>query len=81
MKSMMPVPIMLRTPSTSVMMRATRVPVRFESFRVEVLFGTVATRFADRARGLSRSIVVEPTKEVIEGDRLRLEQALGNLVD
>ena len=56
-------------------------PVRFESFRVEVLFGTVATRFADRARGLSRSIVVEPTNEVIEGDRLRLEQALGNLVD
>lgn len=56
-------------------------PVRFESFRVETLFDTVATRFADRARGLARSVVVEPAGEVIDGDRLRLEQALGNLVD
>ncbi len=30
-KSTTPVPMMLRTPSTSVMMRATSVPVRFSS--------------------------------------------------
>ncbi len=49
---------------------------------VDDLFATVAERFGRRARAAGRDIVTEPRSSLaVEGDSLRLEQALGNLVE
>lgn len=59
-----------------------RLPLRTEPVEVDDLFATVASRFAWRAEELDKSITAVPAAGVrIEGDRLRLEQALANLID
>jgi heavy metal sensor kinase len=57
-------------------------PVRREPLAVQELLVSVADRFAARAQRLGRYVVVAPSAEVtVDADPLRLEQALGNLVD
>lgn len=58
-----------------------RLPLRREPLPARELLGTVARRFAARAAGDARAIVVSDGGERVYGDRLRLEQAVGNLVD
>jgi heavy metal sensor kinase len=57
-------------------------PVRLERIEVDRILGDVAARFARRAeeggRSLSRG---DESGLAVDGDRLRLEQALGNLLD
>jgi signal transduction histidine kinase len=59
-----------------------RLPLQREALSPGELLATVARRFEARARDEARPLSVEtpPGLEVV-GDRLRLEQALGNLVD
>jgi signal transduction histidine kinase len=45
------------------------------------LFADVAERFKGRAAAADRTISVDDSDLAVEGDRLRLEQALTNLVD
>lgn len=53
-----------------------------EPLAAENLFTTVSERFRTRAAQTGRPLVVEPDGEaIVEGDRLRLEQALTSLVD
>ncbi len=54
-----------------------------ETIAIERLFTDVASRFESRAKQGDRSLLAEPTADglVVEGDRLRLEQALTNMVD
>ena len=58
-----------------------RVPLRREPIAVDELLDTVARRFAARASQSGRALDVAASDVVLEGDRVRLEQALGNLVD
>jgi len=59
-----------------------RLPLRLEALDVDELFGSVVTRFDWRARELGKSVLVAPSRGLrVHGDRMRLEQALGNLVD
>jgi signal transduction histidine kinase len=59
-----------------------RLPVRHDAVRPEALFTTVAERFRPRARQAGRELVASAPPELeVQADRLRLEQALGNLVD
>jgi len=59
-----------------------RLPLRREQVDVDSLFATVTSRFDWRAEELGKSVTSAPTTGLrLEGDRLRLEQALGNLVD
>ena len=59
-----------------------RLPVRLEETDVQALAEDVALRFVPRAAGTGGSVAVASGPEVaIEADRLRLEQALVNLVD
>jgi heavy metal sensor kinase len=57
-------------------------PVRTERIEAGEVLGGVAARFARRAEAAGRELTVsdEPGLE-LSGDRLRLEQALGNLLD
>jgi signal transduction histidine kinase len=57
-------------------------PVRLEPTDVDELLGGVARRFAHRAKesGSTIEASIEPGLDVT-GDRMRLDQALGNLVD
>lgn len=48
---------------------------------ISELFGGVAERFSARAETARRAITVDHSELTVEGDRLRLEQALTNLVD
>ena len=59
------------------------VPLRSERIDLEELLGTVRDRFANRAALSGREIRVEGDSGAVsvDGDPLRLEQALGNLVD
>jgi two-component system OmpR family sensor kinase len=50
-------------------------PLQRESIRIQELLETVAARFGEELE------ISAPDGETIVGDRLRLEQALGNLVD
>jgi two-component system OmpR family sensor kinase len=56
-----------------------RLPLQLETLDVDELFATTVRRFEWRTEG--RRIEPEPAGLRLEGDRLRLEQALGNLVD
>lgn len=56
-------------------------PLRRSSVSVRVLFDTIATRFRRRADDAERDIEVACSSESVVGDRRRLEQALGNLVE
>lgn len=59
-----------------------RLPLRPSRFELRELLHGVARRFAARAAAAGRTIELGPAAEgEMEGDRLRLEQALGNLVD
>ena len=56
--------------------------LRQENLAVADLLATVVARFEWRAAEAGRPLVVEtPPDTFVRGDRLRLEQALGNLVD
>ena len=57
-------------------------PLRLETVDAGELLASVASRFAWRAQEGSRAIRIAPQDGLrVHGDRLRLEQALGNLVD
>jgi signal transduction histidine kinase len=59
-----------------------RLPLRREQLSASQLLGSAANRFAWRAEDEGRELVVAATPDVeFTGDRLRLEQALANLVD
>ncbi len=59
-----------------------RIPLRIEGIAIDGLFASVLSRFEWRAGDAGRPISAEPAPLVqIQGDRLRLEQALANLVD
>src|SRR5256714_4706296 len=59
-----------------------RLPLREESVGVGELFETVVNRFDWRAEEAGATIVAAPAPGLrIRGDRLRLEQALANLLD
>jgi heavy metal sensor kinase len=55
--------------------------LRTEPLELEPLFHGVASRFARRAADAGRAIECDAGGLWIDGDRLRLEQALGNLVE
>lgn len=59
-----------------------RLPLRESEFPVRELLDGVARRFAARAQAAGRLLeVAAPGNGILRGDRIRLEQALGNLVD
>jgi two-component system, OmpR family, sensor kinase len=59
-----------------------RLPLRRSSVSAKDLLDTVARRYAGRAASEGRRLEVAASgRERIHGDRIRLEQALGNLVD
>ena len=59
-----------------------RLPLRVEELELDALFETMLARFAWRAADAGRHLDAEPARGLrIEGDRIRLEQALANLVD
>jgi len=56
-------------------------PVRRERVRAAEALSTVAERFASRARAQERELQVEETEAFVDADPVRIEQALGNLVE
>jgi two-component system, OmpR family, sensor kinase len=59
-----------------------KLPVRRERLTAREVFGTVVARYRERAMAGGRSIREESGDgAVLSADRVRLEQALGNLVD
>ena len=57
-------------------------PLQLEQLDTRAIAESVVNRFAWRAQEAGRSLTVEPSPAVyVRADRLRLEQALGNLVD
>ena len=57
-------------------------PIQSEQLEVRELFATAAGRLSDRARQADRALSVDdPDGLVVEADRLRIEQALTNLVE
>jgi len=56
-------------------------PVHREPLDVGTLLADIAARFASRAREADRDVTSEAGDEVVVADRLRLEQALANLVE
>jgi signal transduction histidine kinase len=59
-----------------------RLPLRREPLRAADVLDPVGEAFRARAEGAGRAIEVEPSDGIaLNADRLRLEQAVGNLVD
>ena len=59
-----------------------RIPLRLEDVSVDDLFASVASRFEWRVQEAGRLLRAQPAPGLrVRGDRLRLEQALGNLID
>ena len=59
-----------------------RVPLRIEVIQASELLASVARRFEWRAEETGRSVQTVAANGIrVRGDRIRLEQALGNLVD
>jgi signal transduction histidine kinase len=58
-----------------------RLPMRVEPVQLSELVVRVRDRFAVRADALGRSVVVGSFHSVVSADPMRVEQALGNLVD
>ncbi len=56
-------------------------PLSIESIAAADLLATVAERFAAQAEAAGRRIVLDAGELIVEGDRLRLEQALTSMVD
>ena len=58
-----------------------RLPLRREPVQAGEVLEAVREAFRSRAEAVGREIDAEPDATVLDADRLRLEQALGNLVD
>ncbi len=59
-----------------------QLPLRIEHIHVQALFGSIRSRFEWRAADLGKTVTSTPTHGLlVQGDRIRLEQALSNLVD
>jgi two-component system OmpR family sensor kinase len=59
-----------------------RLPLRRDDFRAADLLSSVQLAFQTRAEAAGRTIEAAPSDGIaVSGDRMRLEQALGNLVD
>lgn len=59
-----------------------RLPVRREPLPIGKILNTVTERFASRAAGQQRELIVDaPDGLVVNADELRIEQALSNLLD
>jgi heavy metal sensor kinase len=59
-----------------------KLPLDLRRIRVAELLGDIHQRFASRMAETGRPLVIEPTDGLaVEGDRVRLEQALTNLVE
>jgi len=59
-----------------------RLPLRLEPVEVEALLRSVRSRFEWRAAELGKTVgSASPNGLLVQADRMRLEQALGNLVD
>jgi two-component system OmpR family sensor kinase len=58
-----------------------KLPLRLDDVPLDELFESVATRFERRARDARRRFEVDAPRIDVRVDRLRLEQALGNLVE
>ncbi len=59
-----------------------RLPVRLAEVKTAELLENTRERFASRAAAQGRALIVEPTMATrLMADRLRLQQALGNMVD
>ncbi len=59
-----------------------RLAVKRGQIDVDALIGLMRDRFSARAEAAGRSLEAEPADGLeLEGDQLRLEQALGNLID
>jgi two-component system OmpR family sensor kinase len=60
-----------------------RLPLRFEDLDASEVLGSVARRFEWRAHAAGRQLTSEDTAAGLQvhGDRIRLEQAVGNLVE
>ena len=59
-----------------------RLPLRVEALDASEVLASTARRFEWRAQGSEREIkVTDASGDRVSGDRVRLEQALGNLVD
>jgi signal transduction histidine kinase len=56
-------------------------PIRRETVPAAEVLATVAGRFGLRASAHGQIVEVEPTDAMLDADPLRVEQALGNLVD
>lgn len=58
-----------------------KLPVRHEQLSARALLTDTAFRFQARAKAAGREIEIDGRDAPFTGDRLRLEQALGNLID
>jgi two-component system OmpR family sensor kinase len=59
-----------------------QLPIKLEPLDVGSLLGSLRERFSARAQGLGRQLDSAPSDAIaVRGDRLRLEQALTNLID
>jgi heavy metal sensor kinase len=59
-----------------------QLPLRIETVQVEALFGAIRSRFEWRAEELGKTLrSASANGLLVHADRMRLEQALGNLVD
>jgi heavy metal sensor kinase len=59
-----------------------RLAIKLESVDIGALLGSMRERFSARADGLGRRLESAPSDGLaVDGDRLRLEQALANLID
>jgi len=58
-----------------------QLPLQLEALDVDELFSSTVSRFAWRAEAGECEVEASPASIRVEGDLLRLEQALGNLVD
>jgi signal transduction histidine kinase len=59
-----------------------RLPLRREPVDLDVLFASVSSRFDWRAAELGKTVSSMPARGLrVDADRMRLEQAVGNLVD
>jgi heavy metal sensor kinase len=58
-----------------------RLPIRRQEVRIDELLGGIARRFERRAHDQGRTIAVDANGVAMSVDRLRVEQALGNLVE
>jgi two-component system, OmpR family, sensor kinase len=59
-----------------------KLPLRVEQMDVDALFSSARSRVEWRAQAQGKSVAADPATGLsLHGDRLRLEQALGNLLD